>query len=73
MRIEINEDLIYTFVIILVIALAITGCYFSAKAECSAKANALGYSHNYKWFQGCLLIREDGSKVLLEQLRDFND
>lgn len=73
MRIEINEDLICAFAVILVIALAITGCYYATKAECSAKATALGYNYNYKWFQGCLLIREDGSKVLLEQLRDFND
>ena len=73
MRIEINEDLIYTLVGILVLALAIAGCYFTAKASCSAKATALGYNHSFKWFQGCLLIREDGSKVLLEQLRDFND
>lgn len=73
MRIEINEDLICTSVVILVIALVITGCYYAAKASCSAKATALGYSYSYKCFQGCLLIREDGSKVLLEQLRDFND
>ena len=73
MQIEINEDLAFVVGCILIIALALTGCYFSAKAECSAKATALGYNHNYKWFQGCLLIREDGSKVLLEQLRDFND
>ena len=73
MRIEINEDLIATLFIILTIALVTTGCYFATKASCSAKATALGYNYNYKWFQGCLLIREDGSKVLLEQLRDFND
>ena len=73
MRIEINEGPVYVVGCILIIALAITGCYFSEKAECSAKATALDYNHSYKWFQGCLLIREDGSKVLLEQLRDFND
>ena len=73
MRIEINEDLIITFAIILVIVLTLVGCYFGAKATCSAKANALDYNYNFKVFQGCLLIREDGSKVLLEQLRDFKE
>lgn len=73
MQIEINEDLAFAVGCILIIALVLTGCYYATKASCSAKATALGYSHSYKMFQGCLLIREDGSKVLLEQLRDFND
>ena len=71
MRIEINEDLIYVFAIILVIVLVIAGCYFSAKATCSAKAQALGYEHDYKFYQGCLLTKPDGQKVLLEQIRDY--
>ena len=73
MRIEISEDLICAFVVILVIVLITTGCYFMTKASCSAKATALGYNYNYKWLQGCLLIRKDGSRVLLEQLRDFKE
>lgn len=73
MQIEINEDLTFAVGCILILALLITGCYYAAKAECLAKATALGYNHSYKMFQGCLLIREDGSKVLLEQLRDFNN
>ena len=46
-------------------------CYFAAKATCSAKAQALGYEHDYKFYQGCLLTKPDGQKVLLEQIRDY--
>ena len=46
--------------------------YTTEKAQCNSKANALGYSHDYGYLQGCVLIKPDGKKVLLEQLRDFD-
>lgn len=42
------------------------------KKTCEAKANSLGYQCNYDVWQGCLLIKPDGRRVLLEQLRDID-
>ena len=47
--------------------------YIIAKIECSSKANALGYKSNYAFFQGCVLEKPNGKKVLLQQLRDFEN
>ena len=72
-----NKDIACGFINLLIfitlVAFAVLGNYYSAKESCSAKATALGYNYSYKWFQGCLLIRKDGSRVLLEQLRDFKE
>ena len=66
------KDLI-EFIIVTAIIIISTACfcYFTAKATCSAKAQALGYEHDYKFYQGCLLTKPDGQKVLLEQIRDY--
>ena len=47
--------------------------YFMGKTECNAKANVLGYKHEYHYWTGCVLEKPDGKKVLLKQLRDYND
>ena len=41
--------------------------------ECHSKAAALGYKCSYGIFSGCVLEKADGKKVLLEQLRDFDN
>ena len=59
--------------ILIAFILVTTGCSILARSfECHAKASALGYSASYAPFQGCVLIKKDGTKVLLEQLRDFS-
>ena len=45
--------------------------FLAGFAQCNAKAVALGYRADYKPFQGCVLIKKNGQKVLLEQLREF--
>lgn len=46
--------------------------YILEKKECTEKASAIGYQYNFGFFKGCVLIKPDGKKILLEQLRDFN-
>lgn len=46
---------------------------FIAKAECYSKAKALDYKAEYGLLQGCVLEKPNGKKVLLEQLRDFDN
>lgn len=73
---ELREILIFTvisvFVLIVIAISAVNLDFFSSKKACQAKAQALNYSYDYKYFQGCVLIKPNGKKVLLEQLRDFN-
>ena len=47
--------------------------YFMDKIECNTKANAIGYKSEYHYFTGCVLEKPNGKKVLLRQLRDYND
>lgn len=61
------------FLVLLTIMFAITLgiTYCSSNARCHAKAEALGYQCDYKLMQGCVLIKPNGKKILLEQLREY--
>lgn len=65
-----NENFGCIGFIILVVMLFVID-FGVSKAVCTSKANALGYLSDYKIFQGCVLEKPNGKKVLLEQLRDF--
>ena len=45
--------------------------YVIGKKSCTAQANVLGYKSYYGIFEGCVLEKPDGKKVLLKQLREF--
>ena len=64
-----NSNFFIVFIVVMVILFA--GNYLAAETRCTAKAEALGYMSDYKFFQGCVLEKPNGKKVLLEQLRDF--
>lgn len=61
-----------TIAIIIVLILFLGLSYAICQKNCTAKAHALGYSCDYALFQGCVLIKPDGKRVLLEQLREFD-
>lgn len=65
--------LVNLMVLLIVFVPVLGGSYWTSKIACETKAQALGYQCNYKLFQGCLLTKPDGKKVLLEQLRDMGD
>ena len=65
-----NEELWIAFFIVF-ICVAIV--YVSEFLECHSKAAALGHKCYYDIFSGCVLEKTDGKKVLLEQLRDFDN
>ena len=46
--------------------------HFGLMLECNAKAKALNYTSDYGLLQGCVLIKNNGEKALLEQLRIYN-
>lgn len=66
-----DEDSIYFLWFIVLMVILFAGNYLAAETRCTAKAEALGYMSDYKLFQGCVLEKPNGKKVLLEQLRDF--
>lgn len=61
-----------TIAIIIVLILSLGLVYAISQKNCTAKANALGYNCDYALFQGCVLIKPDGKRILLEQLREYN-
>ena len=67
-----DEDLKATLLFILLIVMVILGVLVSSQLECISKAKALGYKCEWGIFQGCVLEKPNGSKVLLENLR-YND
>ena len=64
-----DEELKY---ILLPIFLIVVMVFVSSQLECTSKAKALGYKCEWGIFQGCVLEKPNGSKVLLENLR-YND
>ena len=66
MRNELCLGLLIIFICTLIV-------YASEFLECHCKAAALGYKCSYGVFSGCVLEKADGKKVLLEQLRDFDN
>lgn len=67
-----KEISVAAVVFILSFVLVIGFSYLFDKIECSSKARALGYSCSYGAFQGCVLIKPNGKRILLEQLREYN-
>lgn len=61
-----------TIAIIIVLILFFGLFYAISQKTCTSKAHALGYSCDYALFQGCVLIKPDGKRILLEQLREYN-
>ena len=41
--------------------------------ECSSSAKNLGYSFKYDVFAGCIIENKAGKKMLLKQLRNFEE
>ena len=64
-----DEELKY---ILLPIFLIVVMVFVLSQLECTSKAKALGYKCEWGIFQGCVLEKPNGSKVLLENLR-YND
>lgn len=60
----------FVLTVFLLIMGAISWLYNSA--QCKVKAEVLGYQCSFGPLQGCVLIKPDGTKMLLEQIREFN-
>ena len=66
-----NELSCVLIFLILIIAVLFGLGYTVSNAKCHAKAEALGYQCDYRPMQGCVLIKPNGKKILLEQLREY--
>ena len=64
------KEIIFT---VLFLGAIIVFDYYMGAIGCNAKAKAIGYKSEYHFFSGCVLEKPNGKKVLLKQLRDYND
>ena len=68
-----DEELKYILLpIFLIVVMVVVMVSVLSQLECTSKAKALGYKCEWDIFQGCVLEKPNGSKVLLENLR-YND
>ena len=67
-----DEDVKAVLVFVLLIVMVILYHSVLSQLKCISKAKALGYKCEWGIFQGCVLEKPNGSKVLLENLR-YND
>ena len=68
-----DEELKYILLpIFLIVVMVVVMVSVLSQLECTSKAKALGYKCEWGIFQGCVLEKPNGSKVLLENLR-YND
>lgn len=63
----------YTLPYILLIFLSGWLAVFMEQKECDEQAKALGYYCEYGIWTGCVLTNEKGKKILLKQLRNFEE
>ena len=61
-----------TIAIILVLILFFGFVYAIRQKSYTVKAHASGYRCDYALFQGCVLIKPDGKRILLQQLRGID-
>ncbi len=64
---------LYIIIPILITILMIGLSYAHDKIECSQTAKALNYKSKYFYFSGCVLIKPNGKRILLKQLRDYGE
>lgn len=67
-----DEDIKAVLLFVLLVVMVILFYFVVSQLECTSKAKALGYKCEWGIFQGCVLEKPNGSKVLLENLR-YND
>ena len=67
-----DEELKYILLSIFLLVIGVVMGSVLSQLECTSKAKALGYKCEWGIFQGCVLEKPNGSKVLLENLR-YND
>ena len=63
------DELLVLLVIILLFTGFIAGGVKVSQLECTSKAKALGYKCEWGIWQGCVLEKPNGDKILLEKLR----
>ena len=66
-----DEPLTVFILVIVTIFVVFIGIQMD-KYSCERTASELGYKCQYSIWTDCLVIKDDGSKVLLKQLRDFD-
>lgn len=66
-----NNELCGVLIFIILITALFGLDYTVSNMKCHAKAEALGYQCDYRPMQGCVLIKPNGKKILLEQLREY--
>lgn len=68
-----KEFLIFIIGTILFLAFIVGLGYKTEQISCSAKATAINCDYEFGWWQGCVLIKPDGKRILLEQLRSLDN
>lgn len=65
------ESTVWLIVSILFIAVPVlTIGYFMDKISCEATARALSFTPHYSIFTGCVVEKPNGTRVLLDQIRN---
>lgn len=65
------EDVIWLIVTALILVVPLfTIAYFVDKISCEATAGALSFTPHYSIFTGCVVEKPNGTRVLLDQIRN---
>lgn len=66
------EDVIWLIVTALILAVPLfTIAYLMDKIPCEATARALSFTPHYSIFTGCVVEKPNGTRVLLDQIRNI--
>lgn len=67
------DSFLESIILLLLCGMVFIGMYFMSKHQCYKTAKVLGYQCSYQYMVGCVIHKPDGSKVLLKQMRQFNE
>lgn len=59
-----------TTVALIMVALVVGIAHFMDKISCNATAKILGFTPHYSIFTGCVVEKPNGTRVLLDQIRN---
>ena len=69
---ELKMIIIISFFAIIIPLVIVLGCsVLSDIIHCSAVGKTLNYKTEWHYWTGCVVEKSDGSRVLLEQMRDM--
>lgn len=73
MNSETAVNIIGTIILLVIIGGIFFVNYQIDKFQCKKQTEAINYNYEYSYWTRCIIVKPNGKKILLKQLRDFGE